>query len=177
MGDSLLSDNAKISYFAVLLVLVFLLVYYSMKSSKERFGLPYGGVPDAVFTSGATMRNLGTGFSQPGQGDVNTPSAVALAAAVPSLVAPVKPPAPAGKEYLVNTGGYPDFWTITSELGAYRDQTASDWKQQGQVAANNPEFFTPGSPEGQLMAQNLLSNAASGLQTASTDLLARGLGQ
>ena len=48
-----------------------------------------------------------------------------------------------GPQHLVNNGGEPDFWTIGSELGAYRRaQSAAPAAQASPVAVANAQHFT-----------------------------------
>jgi len=118
-------------YFAVLMILLVMIVFYLRSSRKERmtnYGVAGGGIQDQVFTAGASQR-FAQDFSQPGQGVHATPYNQDIMAVAGAVM-------PASKERLVNGGGYPDFWEITSELGAYRDEQVDSYRgaQKGGAA-------------------------------------------
>jgi hypothetical protein len=161
MGDSAAELDKAIKnpyvvafYFALLLVLVVLCLYWCKAGKSERF-LGDGTVMSAApYTSGATMRRLGQDFSSTNQGEYTTVHNDELKELVPGLI---KGPAPAvaaavaakKKERLVNERGFPDFWEISNDLSAYKDETAAGF--QADVAAGNTgaEYMT-GSDQDQV---------------------------
>ncbi|MEM3063704.1 MAG: hypothetical protein QW303_09225, partial [Nitrososphaerota archaeon] len=88
-----------------------------------------------IFTSGATMRRLGTEFSQPSQGEYTTP----MLADVKELLPGVAP----SREDLVSERAEPNFWEIGSELEAYREHAASGYRQD--VMEKPREYMADGS--------------------------------
>lgn len=101
----------RLTYYAVLILLVFMITYYMMKPSSER--LLGSGVQDQVFTSGATMRRLAQEPTSTNQGEYTIVHNAELKELVPGIVGN-------SQECLVNERGEPDFWEIPSELDAYR---------------------------------------------------------
>lgn len=116
-------------YFGLLLVVVILCLFHLRKLSlgKEHYtgvGLGHGGGYDGA-TSGATMRTLSQEFSGTNQEDRSIISNAEVAALDPQLSmvgrsVNIFAQDPRG-EQLVNGRGEPDFWEISSELGAYKN--------------------------------------------------------
>lgn len=161
LGEEILkSSNAVVVYFAVLLVLVFLCVYFLQKSSKKAEHAYLGtGTQDSStpFTSGATMRNLSQEFSSTNQGTYGIVHNEELKELVGS-----------GSERLVNERGMPDFWEISSELGAYRDEQAAAFRgdmaaeqtaQKAGAAAANAAAATGAPPAAAAAAGNAAAAA------------------
>jgi len=90
-----ITDEKKCVYFAVLIVLIFLVLVLVMNWAKKKgvaekmqnvgypyafgassFNQGYGWYPQSGATSGAYMRSLGQEMSQPRQGEYTTPSAM-----------------------------------------------------------------------------------------------------
>lgn len=121
-------DNpwVQLTYYAVLILLVFIIVWYMMKPSSER--LLGSGVQDQVFTSGATMRRLGQEPTSTNQGEYTIVHNAELKELVPGIVGN-------SQERLVNERGEPDFWEISSELDAYRSSQVASMAAQAAADA------------------------------------------
>jgi hypothetical protein len=124
------NPTVVVAYFGILILLIIVMVYYMRPGGKERYGngVAGAGLENSSYTAGATMR-LSQEQSQPGQGEHTTPYNKDVVAVMEAL-APASA-AQAKKERLVNSGGYPDFWTISDELGAYRDDVVDQYKGAG----------------------------------------------
>ena len=138
-GKEILENaNAVVVYFAILLVLVFLVVYHLSKTQRKEHaqGVYLGtGTTDSTvpFTSGATMRVLGQEFSGTDQGTYGIVHNAELKELVGNKALGLS------KERLVNERGMPDFWEISSELGAYRDEQAAAFRKDMAAEAAAPK--------------------------------------
>jgi hypothetical protein len=157
------NPTVVVAYFGILILLIIVMVYYMRPGGKERMGVIGGGIQDAVFSSGATQR-FSQEQSQPGQGNHTTPYNKDVADVMAAL-APASPAAAAAqakKERLVNSGGYPDFWTISDELGAYRDDVVDQYKGAGGgvkgAEAAGIERFAGGLSASDLTDMSLVTN-------------------
>lgn len=120
-------------YFAVVLLLLIMIVWSAhcaKKASQTTEHLIGGGIQDKIFTSGATMRRLGTEFSGTDQGQYTTVHNAELKEMIPGIVS--------GKERLVSGRGEPDFWEISGELAAYRDEASTGMASD--IAAGKEHF-------------------------------------
>jgi hypothetical protein len=114
-ADQILASKlTTVVYFAVLLVLVFLILWQMRSVNKKTEGLIGSGIEDQVFTSGATMRRLAQEFTGTNQGEYTIVHNDELKELIPGVI-------PSKKERLVNERGEPDFWEISSELNAYKE--------------------------------------------------------
>jgi hypothetical protein len=147
VNDAATNPTVKVIYFATLLVLVLLLVWVcrGRKQSEKFLG---SGVPDAVFTSGATMRRLGQEFGSTNQGTYGIVHNAELTELIPGAAGgncqQTCTPSVSmdtiygvtGTERLVNERGEPDFWEISSELNSYRHKANAPYRAA--VAASAP---------------------------------------
>lgn len=134
-------------YFGVVLLLLVLCVYHLNKltaSKNEGYtgvGLGHGGGYEGA-TSGATMRTLGQEFSGTNQQDRSIISNAEIAQLDPGLSEVGRAVDIFGsdptQESLVNGRGEPDFWEISSELGAYKASQTSPMAAEAKAKA---EYF------------------------------------
>lgn len=105
--DIVASPSVKLVYFAVLLLLLLVIAYYlKPKGAEGLIGRSLASGLSQAATSGATLRRLGTEFSNPAQGEVDTvylPDMRELA----------------GRERLVGNRETPAFWETNDVLSDY----------------------------------------------------------
>jgi len=102
------SSSTQIFYFGVVLVLLLLITYYLYVLVKKPV-TEY--LANQIYTSGATMRMLGTQFSEPSQGQYSIVHNEQL-----------KKWNDYPKEGLVSERSEPDFWEINGVLNAYKEE-------------------------------------------------------
>jgi hypothetical protein len=139
--DILASSTAKVVYFGVLILLMFLLVWQMRGMSSKTERLIGSGIQDQVFTSGATQRRLGQEFSSTNQGDYTIVHNDELKELVPGII-------PKKAERLVNDrGNGPDFWEISSELDAYKQSQVAPMQQDASTDSSGSGSSTPSTTE------------------------------
>ena len=124
MGDfckSLMTDQMVCLYFAAVLLLLLLIIMQLWKvgyfMSENMTSGVRGASAFTVLAPGVGSRGINQEFSGSNQGDthgVNDPGIAHIAAQEA-----------AHNEWLVSGRGEPDFWEITSELGAYKRSLAA----------------------------------------------------
>jgi hypothetical protein len=117
------------------------LLIWVCRSGKRNEKFLGSGVPDAVFTSGATMRRLGQEFGGTNQGTYGIVHNAELVELIPGAAGgncqQTCTPSTSmdtiygvvGTERLVNERGEPDFWEISSELNSYRNKRNHGYQQ------------------------------------------------
>jgi hypothetical protein len=108
------SSTVVAVYFAVLILIIFMIMWSLSSMNKKTENLIGSGIQDQVFTSGATIRRLGQEFTGTNQGEYTIVHNDELKELIPGVVA-------GKRERLVNERGMPDFWEISSELNAYKE--------------------------------------------------------
>lgn len=134
------SNKAKVIYFAIILLLIMLIAWFSMPKAENLIGKGLGRGGDTALygaTSGATFRRLAQEFTQPGQGDYKEAHIPEIKEVYPNVVGK--------KEKLVGTRQLPQFMEIGSDLEAYQ-------MEQSGIAETNDEYerLVPGSPASKL---------------------------
>jgi hypothetical protein len=116
----------RLIWSVVVLVLLIIIVWYHMKTENlTGQGLATGAAQYGA-TSGATMRRLAQGFTQPGQGDYN----VVHVDEVKEVFGPKK------KESLVDTAQAPNFMEIGNELYNYQLYNAPTQEPENLIAGS-----------------------------------------
>jgi hypothetical protein len=123
------SRSTVVVYFAILIVLVFLILWQMRSMNSKTEGLIGSGIQDQVFTSGATIRRLGQEFTGTNQGEYTIVHNDELKELLPGVI-------PSKKERLVNERGEPDFWEISSELDAYKESQVAPMTAEAQADAS-----------------------------------------
>ena len=120
------NTNVQFLYYATVLVLLVLMVFYLKElcdggASEHLTRYPLGTSAGAMgaFTSGASQRHTQL-LSDTSQENRQTPLTIDVAEQDPSLSGTGRPVDLFGSEHLVSNRGEPDFWTVGSELGAYK---------------------------------------------------------
>ena len=146
--DCVSSPMTMCVYFGCVLLLLILCVYHLNKlgGKQEHYtgvGLGHGGGYSGQ-TSGSTVRTLGQEFSGTNQLDRSIISNAEIAQVDPSLSQVGRAVDIFGgnsTERLVNERGEPDFWEISSELGAYKQSQTPGMRQDAQSNAAGKERF------------------------------------
>ncbi|MFA6089421.1 MAG: hypothetical protein WC755_06160 [Candidatus Woesearchaeota archaeon] len=131
-ADKILGNKlTHVVYFAVLIVLIFLILWQMRSMNQKTEGLIGSGIQDQVFTSGATIRRLGQEFSGTNQGEYTVVHNDELKELIPGVI-------PSKSERLVNERGEPDFWEISSELNAYKESQVAPMTAEAAAQAAAP---------------------------------------
>jgi len=138
------SSSTRLAYFAVLLLLVVLVVYHLREASGSEnlvSGTPAAGNSYGNMSAGANGR-FQQEFSATNQDAFGTVLTADVAASTHGQASQVGFPGYKNSfdnERLVNGRGEPDFWTIDSELAAYkRSQAPHLARAAGQERLDNP---------------------------------------
>ena len=150
----MIGDELRLAYFASLLVLVMLIVWYFREHRRaEHLEVDSTGVPEQIYTSGASMRVIGQVFTATDEGNGDhrmynellnrrlrrgtspqkkvsglgnaTGKTPAEVIARSGYREPNQISKPSRTEHLVNEHGFPDFWEINPTLNAFHDEMAS----------------------------------------------------
>jgi len=140
------SSVAQCLYFATVLVLLVLTVFYlkslaEPEAAEHLTRYPLGTAPGSMgaFTSGASQRHVQT-LSGTNQEERQTPLTIDVAEVAPGVSHTGRPvDLFSESEHLVNNRGEPDFWTIGSELGAYKRSQSPGMRSD---AAAKKEYMT-----------------------------------
>lgn len=134
----LASPLAVSAYFAVLIVLVFLILWGMSSMNRKTENLIGSGIQDQVFTSGATIRRLGQEFTGTNQGEYTIVHNDELKELIPGVVQEKR-------ERLVNERGEPDFWEISSELNAYKESQVQPLTAEAKAQSAGTEYLAADS--------------------------------